>query len=457
MGNIAPANHTLLIGTQTLDNGGIGTPYLPQDQSEQRTAGLHPVIPRFIDPGLERRYRDQRLEFRLNSLRVVAFAGVLIWVLFTLLNSFTVRDPSQLLLFVRITAIVYTVVIFAATVLVKPGRWIYPVGFLGFAVQVPLLTCVLAFMSTLSLPYYPPTAIFMMLGALSFAVGLSFLEGLGIALCTTSAFFISVLVLWPEPSLLVIFHFAWLVTVIAFAGVNSYLLDRTQRIAWLQEKRLLHAEGQIRNLLHNVLPPSIAARKLAGESPIADRFAEASLLFADVVDFTSLSARLDSAQVVSMLGELFSRFDRIVAQHGLEKIKTIGDCYMVAAGIPQPLPGHLKKLAQAAVQMLEETSKARAPDGSPIMIRIGIHTGPVTAGVIGEAKFIFDVWGDTVNTASRMESHGAPGHIQVTEAVRAALLDVYHFAGPNIIEVKGKGPTQVWFLGKPKYPADEVI
>jgi adenylate cyclase len=450
MGNIASAKRTLPMEPQPHDNGSTEMLYSPQGQSEQQTAALYPVIPRFIDPHLERQHRDERLEFRLNSLRVVAFAGVLIWVLFTLLNSLTVRDPSRLLLLVRVTAIIYTAVIFAATLLVRPGRWIDPVGFLGFAVQVPLLTCVLAFMSPLSLPYYPPTAIFMILGALSFAVGLSFLEGLAIALCTACAFFISVLVLWPEPRLLVIFHFAWLVTAIAFAGVNSYLLNRTQRIAWLQEKHLLQADGQIRNLLHNVLPPCIAARKLAGESPIADRFAEASLLFADVVDFTSLSARLDSAQVVSMLGELFSRFDRIVARHGLEKIKTVGDCYVVAAGIPHPLPGHLKKLAQTAFQMLEETGKARAPDGSPIMIRMGIHTGPVTAGVIGEAKFIFDVWGDTVNTASRMERHGAAGRIQVTEAVRRALSDDYHFAGPNIIEVKGKGPTQVWFLGRPK-------
>jgi len=130
---------------------------------------------------------------------------------------------------------------------------------------------------------------------------------------------------------------------------------------------------------------------------------------------------------------------------------------MVAAGIPEPVPGHLNKLAQAAFQMLEETSQARAPDGSQITIRIGIHTGPVTAGVIGEAKFIFDVWGDTVNTASRMESHGVPGRIQVTEAVREVLLEDYHFGGPSIIEVKGKGPTRVWFLGMPKKPADGYV
>jgi class 3 adenylate cyclase len=150
-----------------------------------------------------------------------------------------------------------------------------------------------------------------------------------------------------------------------------------------------------------------------------------------------------------MLGDLFSCFDTIIAQHRLEKIKTIGDCYMAAAGIPHPLPGHLNRLAQAALQMLVETSRIRAPDGSPIAIRIGMHAGPVTAGVIGEAKFIFDVWGDTVNTASRMESHGVAGRIQVTDTVRAALADDYDFAGPHIIEVKGKGPTRAWFLHLP--------
>ena len=227
------------------------------------------------------------------------------------------------------------------------------------------------------------------------------------------------------------------------------MLDRTQRLAWLQGMDLQHVEGQVRTLLHNMLPPSIVSRKLAGEAPIVDNFVDASLLFADVVGFTSLSARLDSTQVVAMLGDLFSRFDRIVAQHGLEKIKTIGDCYMAAAGIPEPLPGHLNRLAQAALQMLAETDRIRAPDGSPIAVRIGMHAGPVTAGVIGDAKFIFDVWGDTVNTASRMESHGAAGRIQVTDTVRAALADDYDFAGPYMIDLKGKGPTQVWFLQSP--------
>jgi adenylate cyclase len=417
--------------------------FLPK---EERSRSLNPVLLRFADPTLERFYGNDRLTFRVNALRAAALAGAAVWLLFTLLNSLTIRDPSEPLFYVRVSGFITMLAICAATVIVRPGRWIEPISVVAIAVTIVQLTLVIAFMSPVSAQYYPPTEIGMILGVVSFIGGVSFVEGLALAAGTICAFLISVTVLWPEPTLLIVFHSAWVVSVISVSAVGSYLLDRAQRVVWLREMDLLRAEGQVRTLLHNVLPPSIAARKLAGEAPIVDRFTEASLLFADVVGFTSLSARVDSTQLVAMLGDLFSRFDAIIAEHGLEKIKTIGDCYMVAAGIPKPLPGHLNKLAQAAIQMLVEASNIRAPDGGKIAIRIGMHAGPVTAGVIGDAKFIFDVWGDTVNTASRMESHGAAGRIQVTDTVHAALAGDYEFEGPQTIDVKGKGPTRVWFL-----------
>ena len=411
---------------------------------------LNPILLRFADPGLERHYRDDRLNFRLNAVRVGVIAGAGLWLLFTLLDEFAIGDPSQPLLYIRLTMIVGLLAVGAATFVVRPERWPEPVGFATLAANMGMLTLVNVVISPMSLRYYPPSVIYPVLAVSSFVLcGVSFVEGVVLAAGAICLFFFSVTVLWPEPGLLLLYHFAWVLSVIVIAGVGSYMLDRTQRLAWLQGMDLQHAEGQVRTLLHNMLPPSIVARKLAGETPIVDNFVDAGLLFADVVGFTSLSTRLDSTQVVAMLGDLFSRFDNIVAQHGLEKIKTIGDCYMAAAGIPEPLPGHLDRLAQAALQMLAETSRIRAPDGSPIAIRIGMHAGPVTAGVIGEAKFIFDVWGDTVNTASRMESHGAAGRIQVTDTVRATLADHYDFEGPHVIDVKGKGPTQVWFLHSP--------
>jgi adenylate cyclase len=408
---------------------------------------LHPFLPQFADPKIERQYRDARLENRLTTLKVTITAGVFISMVFAALDLLTLHDASLPLFYVHIIGTVTLLVFLAAASLRKPNRWIELLCFGAMITQIVLLTTMLALSSSVSMSYYQPTELWIALGVASFVVcGGSFVDGLVLALCTVCAFFASVTLLHPEAPLVLGFHFAWLSTTLGLVAIGTFVLDRMQHLAWWQARELLIAEEKIRSLLHNVLPPSIAARKLAGESVISDRFSEASVLFADLVDFTPLSAQLESTQVVNMLNDLFSRFDRIVARHGLEKIKTIGDCYMAVGGIPHTIPEHLNRMAEAALQMLDEATQVRAPDGTKLAIRIGMHTGPVCAGVIGESKFIFDVWGDTVNVASRMESHGAAGRIQVTEAVHTALLDKYHFAGPMTINVKGKGPSQTWFL-----------
>ena len=408
---------------------------------------LHRFLPQFADPKIERRYRDARLEYRLAALRVTITAGVFISMVFAALDLLTLHNPSLPLFYVHLIGTVTLLVFLAAVSLRKPNRWIEFLCFGAMITQIALLTTMLALSSSVSMSYYQPTELWIALGVASFVVcGGSFVDGLVLALCTVCAFFASVTLLHPEAPLALGFHFAWLSTTLGLVAIGTFVLDRMQHLAWWHAQELLIAEEKIRSLLHNVLPSSIAARKLAGELVISDRFSEASVLFADLVNFTSLSAQLESTQVVNMLNDLFSRFDRIVARHGLEKIKTIGDCYMAVGGIPHTIPEHLNRIAEAALQMLDEATQVRAPDGTKLAIRIGIHTGPVCAGVIGESKFIFDVWGDTVNMASRMESHGAAGRIQVTEAVHTALLDKYDFAGPMTINIKGKGPSQTWFL-----------
>jgi adenylate cyclase len=408
---------------------------------------LHRFLPQFADPKIERQYRDARLEYRSTALKVTITAGVFISMVFAALDLLTLHNASPPLFYVHITGTLTLLVFLAAVSLRKPNRWIELLCFGAMITQIALLTTMLALSSSLSVSYYQPTELWIALGVASFVVcGGSFVDGLVLALCTVCAFFASVTLLHPEAPLALGFHFAWLSTTLGLVAIGTFVLDRMQHVAWWQAQELLIAEEKIRTLLHNVLPSSIAARKLAGESVISDRFSEASVLFADLVDFTALSVQLESTQVVTMLNDLFSRFDRIVARHGLEKIKTIGDCYMAVGGIPHTNPEHLNRMAEAALQMLDEATQVRAPDGTKLAIRIGIHTGPVCAGVIGESKFIFDVWGDTVNMASRMESHGAAGRIQVTEAVHTALLDKYDFAGPMTINVKGKGPAQTWFL-----------
>jgi class 3 adenylate cyclase len=199
-------------------------------------------------------------------------------------------------------------------------------------------------------------------------------------------------------------------------------------------------------LLLNVLPAPIAARLKQGEGVIADAFPDVTVLFADIVDFTRRSQRTSPAQVVATLNELFSAFDELARCHGLEKIKTIGDAYMVAGGLPEPRPDHAQAVAEMAMAMREEVARRSDPSGQPLQVRIGIDTGPVEAGVIGTSKFSYDLWGDTVNTASRMESHGIAGCIQVTERTYQRLRDRYRFQRRGPIPVRGMGEMVTFFL-----------
>jgi guanylate cyclase len=207
----------------------------------------------------------------------------------------------------------------------------------------------------------------------------------------------------------------------------------SERRAALAALRVEQAKAE--NLLLNILPSSIADRLKAETGPIADQVGSASILFADVVDFTPWSERLTPAEVVGCLNHLFSHFDELAERHGLEKIKTIGDCYMVAAGVPLPRPDHARALALMALDMLEAMRSSDAVGGLGLELRIGINSGPVVAGVIGRKRFLYDLWGDAVNTASRMESHGLPDQIQVTQAVYERLCDRYVFAERGMIPI----------------------
>jgi guanylate cyclase len=203
-------------------------------------------------------------------------------------------------------------------------------------------------------------------------------------------------------------------------------------------------------LLLNILPRPIADRLKAADQTIADHFAAASVLFADVVEFTPLSQRLAPAEVVGVLDQLFSRFDALVERHGLEKIKTIGDCYMAAAGVPDPGPDHARRTALLALDMRDVVATWAVAGLSGLELRIGINSGPVIAGVIGTKRFLYDLWGDAVNTASRMESHGMPGEIQITRATYELLKDEFVCRLRGTISVKGKGEMETWYLKGPR-------
>jgi class 3 adenylate cyclase len=229
---------------------------------------------------------------------------------------------------------------------------------------------------------------------------------------------------------------AFLAANVAGVSLTAYLLLQY----FVREREREHERSEA--LLLNVLPEPVAVRLKRHEGVIADRFEHATVLFADIVDFTPISAAIQPHEVVELLDGVFSDFDELAERHGLEKIKTIGDSYMVASGIPTPRPDHVRAVADMALEMLGVAAARREGLG----LRIGIDTGPVVAGVIGRRKFIYDLWGDTVNTASRMESQGVPGEIQVTERVVGALDGDYVLEYRGTVEIKGKGAMSTWFL-----------
>lgn len=199
-------------------------------------------------------------------------------------------------------------------------------------------------------------------------------------------------------------------------------------------------------LLLNVLPAPIANRLRGGEHRIADGFADVTVAFADIVGFTELSSAMSPQDVVMMLNDLFTRFDAAAGELGIEKIKTVGDAYMAVCGLPEPTPDHVERMLRMAIRMVHITREHAMEHDAPLRLRVGVNTGPVVAGVIGKSKYIYDLWGDTVNLASRMESGGVPDTVQVTQPVFERLKDKFVFEPRGAIEVKGKGKVDAWLL-----------
>jgi class 3 adenylate cyclase len=248
----------------------------------------------------------------------------------------------------------------------------------------------------------------------------------------------------PPPAAL-----ARLVKVGIFAGVMFALVGI---VAWshrqttVTDRKLDHEHARSERLLRNVLPDRIAERLKDGPIAVADRFDDVTVLFADLVGFTPLSVTLAPERMVELLNQVFTRFDELAARHGVEKIKTIGDAYMVVSGLPELRADHAEAAARMALDLRAAIAEISRATGHKLELRIGLCSGPAVAGVIGIQKFAYDLWGDTVNTAARMESQGTPGQIQVSESTYRLLRERYAFEDRGVIDVKGKGPMRTYFL-----------
>ncbi|MEH2077857.1 MAG: adenylate/guanylate cyclase domain-containing protein [Nostoc sp.] len=245
-------------------------------------------------------------------------------------------------------------------------------------------------------------------------------------------------------------YFFWTCVICVF---SVYLYERLRKKEFYARKAMELAQQKSERLLLNILPEMIAEQLKQQPTTIADSFLEVTVLFADIVGFTELSTRTSPAELVELLNTIFCLFDQLAERHGVEKIKTIGDAYMAVAGLPNKSNDHAPTIANMALDMQIAIATFNAENNQLFSIRIGISTGPVVAGVIGLKKFAYDLWGDTVNTASRMESHGIAGSIQVCEATYQLLKDRYLLEKRGLIQVKGKGEMMTYILKEIKLKA----
>jgi class 3 adenylate cyclase len=396
---------------------------------------IHPLSLRFADPGLEARFRRQYRLSATRQARVTLLVGGALFLAFGFVDGWADPRLAERAWPVRLAvagAFLATVGIsFAKSWDRIRGKALWAVALLG---AVGMLALIAIGGPWLELRW---------VGLVLVVLGADTLLRLTFpSLVTLSA---AILAAWPAALAIA----GALTAEAAIAGVAAlsatyvigllaaYTIERYARRGFLAEREAERERERSERLLRNVLPATIAERLKEEAGPIADHHAEASVLFADIAGFTAMSTEMPPGELVTMLNGVFTQFDQLAREHGVEKIKTIGDAYMAVAGLPDPAPDHLERVADLALAMRDRAS---------LPLRIGIDTGPVVAGVIGESRFIYDLWGDAVTTASRMESHGMPGAIQVTAAVRERLANRYDFVERGEIDVKGRGRMRTWLL-----------
>jgi len=414
---------------------------------------------RFLDSGVEAAYRDWRAERAIPFVRIAMLASIVGWTAFAGAALLIGPEFSFLILpVIALTATPLIVGVFASTYWQRWRRWVLPASALANTFSGTIAVLLL---------HYGPL----------FADELTFAD-IGTATAMVFVYYACTIMRLPpllaaatiapyvvlQEVLLLRAYGADVDRAIAYtalqlvAVVSGLLLSASLERQWrtaFQQERLIESQQRViaqerersEQLLHNILPQQVADQLKSQSGTVAEAYDEATVLFADLVGFTPMSAELSPTRLVAMLNEVFSAFDALCVRHGVEKIKTIGDAYMAVAGVPMPRTDHAEACADLALAMRAEVTELSARLGRTLDFRIGMHLGPVVAGVIGASKFAYDLWGDTVNTAARMESHGLPGQIQVSEPLALRLRERgYRLTERGPIEIKGKGMIRTWLL-----------
>ncbi len=406
----------------------------------------HPVTLRFLDGELEARYQREEGAAGLVAFRLTAGASAVLWALAAVLLPIGTALPAPLMAW---AGGAMSIVSFGC---VAASRWAVTLdrqhGLLSMLTALNGVVILVLAATADFVEGYAVGAI-LLLFAFAFVSRTRFVFAAARTIVIAIGFAV-VVVNYDGSGSLVIDTFIF---VAGSAGTLLALrrLERDRRQVWHQQIVIAEQSAVIEKekeeserLLLNILPASVSARLRRGESPIADNFPSVSVVFADIVGFTPLAARRTAADVITMLSELFVAFDDLVAERGLEKIKTIGDSYMAAGGLPEPLDDHAHLVVDLALAML---GTARRLDANPeLTLRVGVHSGPAAGGVIGSRKFAYDVWGDTVNVASRLEQQGVPGRVHVSAATRELVDRRFTFESRGSIELRGHGFMETYLV-----------
>ena len=407
---------------------------------------------KFKDAWLERRFQDEYFDTNLQYIRIATILGAITWAAFGPLAPLVVQKGSL-----------------ARDAVIRYGLGV-PTGLVSFALTYlpnyrriwqPVLTGAILLSGVVWVMHralvdaprpdwgYAGNMVILIFAYILSRLQFRYSVLIGVALIVM--YNVGSLFIIRESTDNVIFGDYFLLLTAFIGSVGAYVLERSTRLLFVRERELDRERGRSEGLLRNILPEQIADR-LKQRDPamehgvIAQAYGEVTVVFADLVEFTKQSGTTDPPEIVAVLDDVFTRFDAIAERCGLEKIKTIGDAYMAVAGVPEPREDDVEVAAQMALAMRDEIAEMRWPSGDQMRVRIGMATGPAVAGVIGQSKFAYDLWGDTVNTAARMESNGIPDEIQVSEAIYQRLGDRFLFSDVHVVNLKGKGPTAARFL-----------